>query len=77
MVTLKDLFEVSCDKMIDDIIKSAVRVNFQPSVAEGMCASVDGHERVEHFLRFLREYNEWLLNQQRLQMYTVVYEGVL
>lgn len=73
MVTIKDLFEVSSNKMINDIIKSAVRNNFQPSVAEEMCAAFDGHERVEHFLRFLKEYNEWLLNQQRLQVAVLQY----
>ena len=67
MVTLKDLFEVTGNKMINDILKSTVRNNFQPSVAEGMCATIDGNERNEHFLRFLKKYNEWQLNQQLLQ----------
>lgn len=29
--------------------------------------AIDGHERAEHFQRLLREYNEWMQNQQRQQ----------
>lgn len=34
-----------------------------------MCAAIDGHGKAELFRRILNEYNEWLLNQQRQQMY--------
>ena len=66
MMTLKDLFEFTGNKMINDILKSTVRNSFQPSVAEGMCAAIDVNERTEHFMRFLKKYNEWQLNEQRL-----------
>ena len=35
--------------------------------AEQMCNAIDGQERAEHFQRLLREYNEWMQNQQRQQ----------
>lgn len=43
------------------------RNSFPPHIAEQMCDAVDRHEVAEHFQRLLREYNEWLVNQQRLQ----------
>ena len=39
---------------------------FMP-IAEQMCNSIDGQERAEHFQRLLKEYNEWMQNQQRQQ----------
>lgn len=66
MVSIKDILEVSVNKMINDIQKSMIRRNYSPCVAENMCISIDVHEKTEHYLRFLKEYNEWLLNQQRL-----------
>ena len=44
-----------------------IRNNFPPQIAEQMCNAIDGHERAEHFQRLLREYNEWMQNQQRQQ----------
>lgn len=32
-----------------------------------MCNAIDGQERAEHFQRLLKEYNEWLIQQQRQQ----------
>ena len=34
-----------------------------------MCDAIDNQEKAEHFKRFLMEWNEWLQNQQRQQMY--------
>ena len=39
---------------------------FMP-IAEQMCNAIDGQESAEHFQRLLREYNEWMQNQQRQQ----------
>jgi hypothetical protein len=32
-----------------------------------MCNAIYGQERAEHFQRLLKEYNEWMQNQQRQQ----------
>ena len=32
-----------------------------------MCAAIDGQEKMEHFIRFLKEYNEWMVQQQMQQ----------
>lgn len=69
MVTVRDLFEISGKKMANDIVKSAVRGCIRPYTAEGICAAIDGRERAEHFLRFVKEYNEWMVNQQRQQLF--------
>lgn len=58
MVTVKDLFETSGNKMAYDVLKSIARSNFQPHAAEGMCTVIDGYERTDHFMRFVKEYNE-------------------
>lgn len=67
MVTVKDLFEISGKKMANDILKSAVRRNFQPYTAEGICAAIDSHEKADGLQQFVREYNEWYVNQLRWQ----------
>ena len=69
MITIKDLFELTGDKMINDIQKSFIRRKYAPDVAERMCVCIDRQEKAEHSLRFLNEYNEWLLNMQRQQQY--------
>lgn len=69
MVTVKDLFEISGNKMVNDVLKSIARSNFQPHAAEGMCTVIDGYERADHFMRFVKEYNEWMMYQQRQQLF--------
>ena len=44
--------------------KSLIRNNFPPQIAERMCDAIDGQEKMEHFIRFLNEYNEWMVQQQ-------------
>ena len=69
MITMNDLLEISGKKMANDFLKSAVRGNCHPFAAEGICSAIDGHERAEHFLRFVKEYNEWMVNQQRTRLF--------
>lgn len=69
MVTLRDLFEISGKKMANDILKSAIRGSINPYTAEGICSAIDGYERAEHFLRFVKEYNKWVVNQQRQRLF--------
>ncbi len=47
--------------------KTLIRNNFPLQIAERMCDAIDDQEKVEQFQRLLREYNEWLINQQRQQ----------
>lgn len=68
MITIKDLFELTGDKMINDIQKSFIRRKYAPDVAERMCVYIDRQEKAEHSLRFLNEYNEWYVNQLRNQV---------
>ena len=67
MVTIKDLFEVTGNKMANDIQKSFIRRFYAPYVAENMCASIDAHEKAEHFQRLLNEYNEWMGRMNRFR----------
>lgn len=45
MVIIKDIIEVSCNKMINDIQKSLIRRYCSPCVAENMCICIDVHEK--------------------------------
>lgn len=67
MITVQDLYNIVGNKIGNEAQKSIIRNNFPPHIAEQMCAAIDGHERVELFHRFLMEYNEWMMQQQRQQ----------
>lgn len=41
-------------------------IGLTPHIADRMCAAIDGQEIMEHFIRFLNEYNEWMVQQQRV-----------
>ena len=67
MITIKDLYDIAVNKIKNEAQKAIIRSSFPPHIADRMCAAIDGQERAEHFHRLLKEYNEWLLNQQRQQ----------
>ena len=68
MITIKYLYDIAENKIKNEAQKAIIRSSFPPHVADRMCAAIDGQERAEHFHRLLKEYNEWLLNQQRRQV---------
>lgn len=67
MITIKDLNDIAENKIKSEAQKAIIRNNFPPQIAEQMCDAIDGQERFEHFIRLLKEYNEWVLQQQRQQ----------
>lgn len=67
MITIQDLYNILDNKIANEAQKALIRNNFPPQVADRMCAAIDGQEKAEHFQRLLREYNEWMQNQQRQQ----------
>ena len=67
MITIQDLYNIVGNKISNEMQKSIIRNNFPPQIAERMCAAIDGQERIEHFQRLLKEYNEWMVMQQRQQ----------
>ena len=67
MITIQDFYNIVGNKIANEPEKTIIRNNFPPQVAEQMCRAIDGQERAEHFQRLLREYNEWMQNQQRQQ----------
>ena len=67
MITMQDLYNVVGNKIGNETGKAIIRNNFPPQIAEQMCRAIDGQERAEHFQRLLREYDEWMQNQQRQQ----------
>ena len=67
MITIQDLYNIVGNKISNELQKSIIRNNFPPQIAERMCAAIDGQERIEHFQRLLKEYNEWMIMQQRQQ----------
>ena len=67
MITIQDLYNIVGNKIANETGKTIIRNNFPPQIAEQMCNAIDGQERAEHFQRLLKEYNEWLIRQQRQQ----------
>lgn len=67
MITIQDLYNLVGNKIANETGKAIICNNFPPQIAEQMCHAIDGQERAEHFQRLLKEYNEWMQNQQRQQ----------
>ena len=67
MITEKDLYDIAENKIANEAQKALIRNNFPPQIADRMCAAIDGQEKLEHFIRFLNEYNEWMVQQQMQQ----------
>ena len=67
MITVKDLNDIAENKIKSEAQKAIFRSNFPPHIADRMCAAIDGQEKMEHFIRFLNEYNEWMVQQQKQQ----------
>lgn len=67
MITIQDLYNIVGNKIANEAQKTLIRNNFPPQISEQMCNAIDGQERAEHFQRLLKEYNEWMQNQQRQQ----------
>ena len=67
MITIQDLYNIVGNKISNETQKTIIRNNFPTQIAERMCAAIDGQEKMEHFIRLLNEYNEWMLQQQRQQ----------
>ncbi len=64
MITLKDLNDIAENKIKNEAQKTIIRSSFPPHIADRMCAAIDDQERIEHFMRLLNEYNEWMVQQQ-------------
>jgi type II secretory pathway component PulF len=64
MITLQDLYNIVGNKITNEMGKTIIRNNFPPHIAEQMCTAIDAQERVGNFQRFLKEYNDWMQQQQ-------------
>ena len=64
MITVKDLKDIAENRIRNEAQKEIIRSSFPPHIADRMCAAIDGQEKMEHFIRFLNEYNEWMVQQQ-------------
>ena len=67
MITTKDLYDILENKIANEAQKVLISNSFPPQIAEKMCNAIDKQEKAENFKRFLEEYNEWLIQQQRQQ----------
>ena len=59
-VEYADLFD-------DEVQKAMILSSFPPHIATRVCAAIDGLEKMDLFIRFLNEYNEWMALQQMQQ----------
>jgi hypothetical protein len=69
MITTKDLYDIIENNISNEAQKSLIRNSFPPQIADRMCNAIDCQEKAKHFKHFLEEWNEWLVNQQRQQLY--------
>lgn len=69
MITAKDFSDIIANKIANDIGKAMIRQSFPPHIAEQLCDAIDRYDSVDKFNRIMREYNEWLAEQQRQQQY--------
>jgi hypothetical protein len=69
MITTKDLYDIIENKISNEAQKYLIRNNFPSQIADRMCNDIDCQEKAEHFKRFLTEWNEWMVKQQRQQQY--------
>lgn len=67
MITIQDLYDIVGKKITNEKIKTIIRNNTPPQMAEQMCNAVDAHEKAEHFQRFIRE---WIEYQQKQQIFS-------
>lgn len=66
MITIKDLYDIVGNRMANEAGKAFIRYNFPPQIAEQICDAIDRQESVEHYMRIMQEYNEWMSRQQQL-----------
>lgn len=69
MLTVKDFQNIIEGKIASEAQKAIIRNSVPPQIAEKMCEAIDKNETAKHFERYLKEWNEWILNQQRQQLY--------
>ena len=67
LLIYKCLYDIAENKIKNEAQKEIIRSSFPPHIANRMCAAIDGQEKMEHFIRFLNEYNEWIAQQQMQQ----------
>ena len=67
MFKIRALYNILGNRISNGIQMALIRNIFPPQIADQMCNAIDGQERAEHFQRLLKEYNEWMQNQQRQQ----------
>lgn len=65
MITIQDLYNIVGKKITNEKIKTIIRNNMPPQMAEQMCNAIDANEKAEHFQRYIRE---WMECQQKQQM---------
>lgn len=64
MIKLKELNDIVVKKINNETQKAIILSCFPPHIAERMCAAIGGQEKIEHSIRFLNEYNEWMAQRQ-------------
>ena len=82
MITIQDLNDIVDKKITNEKIKTIIRNNMPPQMAEQMCNAIDANEKAEHFQRFIREWMEYYQKQQMIfqsflqQYYGNIYSNV-
>lgn len=64
MIREKDFVELAVKKMLNDINKGVIRRFYPPQIAAQKCNAIDEQEKLEHFMRFVNEMNEWEMRRR-------------
>ena len=67
MITEKDFHDIIGKKVSNEIMKHMIKANMPLQIASQLCDVIDRHEKAEHMIRLLKEWNEWLEHQRKQQ----------
>ena len=67
MIIVKDLQDIIGKKVSNEIMKHMIKANMPLQIASQLCDVIDRHEKAEHMIRLLKEWNEWLEHQRKQQ----------
>lgn len=65
MLTERDMMDIICKRIANDLQKKKIREALPPQEAERICDAIDRKERAEHLMRLFKECMEFQQKQQQ------------
>lgn len=67
MITKQDYIDAISKKLFNENLKTEIRRNYAPNIAENLCARIDAQERTEHLTKCFNELMDMFAQYQRQQ----------